>query len=57
MGLVTEPTTIQLKEPDVKISTPKSHVKKFAPFLLFIIAHFFTITSTNPVIPPDLSMI
>ena len=55
-GRETDPVTIQLSEPKVKMITPSSHVKMLAPRFVLMSARFFSITSINPSTPPDFSM-
>ena len=55
-GRATEPVTIQLREPEVKMTMPSSQVKMLAPRLLLMRALLLIITSVNPSIPPDFSI-
>ena len=55
-GRATEPVTIQLREPEVKITMPNTQVKKQAPRSDLMRACFFSMTSVNPSIPPEISI-
>ena len=55
-GRDTEPTTMQLKEPEVNTTTPRSQVKILAARLLPMMPRFFTMISTKPSMPPEHSM-
>ena len=55
-GRETEPVTIQLREPEVKMIMPRSQVKILAPRFVLISARFFSMTSVKPSMPPDFSM-
>ena len=44
-----EPVTMQLREPEVKMMMPSSHVKRFAPRLDLMGARFLSMTSVRAV--------
>ena len=55
-GREIEPVTMQLREPEVKMMMPSSHVNRFAPRLDLMSARFLSMTSVKPSMPPDFSM-
>ena len=55
-GRETEPVTMQLSEPDVKITMPSSHVNRQEPRLDLISARLLIIASVKPSMPPETSI-